>query len=70
MYHHIPCTDRAAYAAATDLIARFGEGALDEAEARASTSRKQGNIVHFCRWRQTWRTIVMLCDEEMAGTVH
>ena len=67
---HVHVQDRAALAAATDLIARFGEHARLEAAARASQSRSLGNVIHFCHWRQIERAIEMLSGEEVTGTVH
>ena len=42
------------------LIRSFGRGAGLEAAERAESSRNQGNTLHFCRWRQIERLIVML----------
>lgn len=57
-------------AAADRLIAEFGEGAGFEAAARADRSRDLGNHIHFCRWRQIERLILMLSIDEAVGTVH
>lgn len=62
--------DRAMLADATDLIAHFGGDAAVEAAARADRSRDMGNVVHFCRWRQIQRLVMMLTAEEIVGTVH
>lgn len=62
--------DAAMVADATDLIARFGEDAGFEAAARADRSRDVGNVVHFCRWRQIERLLVLLAADQAAGTVH
>jgi hypothetical protein len=62
--------DRATLDGATDLIARFGDHATLEAAALADRSRDLGNLVHFCRWRQVERVILMLGMAEAAGTVH
>jgi hypothetical protein len=62
--------DRAALADANDLIARFGEHAVSEAASRANRSRSLGNVIHFCKWRQVERLIVMLCDDQVDGTIH
>ena len=70
MQHPILVTDRAALGDAADLIARFGDHAASEAASRADRSRNLGNVVHFCRWRQIERTIEMLGDSDVAGTVH
>ena len=63
-------TDRAMLTQATDLIARFGGEAAVEAALRADHSRDLGNVVHFCRWRQVERLIVLLTAEEVVGTIH
>ena len=55
---------------ATDLIARFGLDAAEEAASRADRSRDLGNVVHFCRWRQVERLVVLLTADEVIGTVH
>lgn len=55
---------------AADLIARFGANAGCEAAARADRSRDIGNHLHFCRWRQIERLIVLLSVERAFGTVH
>lgn len=62
--------DRAMLADATRLIARFGDDAAIEAGARADRSRDVGNVVHFCRWRQIQRLVIVLTAEEIVGTVH
>lgn len=62
--------DRAMLAEATDLIAHFGEDAPIEAAARADRSRDLGNVVHFCRWRQVERLVLVLSADEATGTVH
>ena len=66
--HHI--ADPAAFSDARELIETFGEAAADEAAARARKSRELGNIVHFCRWRQAGRIVVLLSEEQVFGTVH
>jgi hypothetical protein len=55
---------------AGELIDRFGEHAVSEAARRASESRDLGNVIHFCRWREVERMIVMLRDPEVRGAVH
>lgn len=70
MHHHVHVQDRAALAAATDLIAQYGEMAALEAASRADRSRSLGNVVHFCHWRQIERAIEMLSADEVIGTVH
>ena len=52
------------------MIERLGDFAGSEAARQASLSRDLGNVVHFCRWRQIERMILMLCDEEVSGAVH
>jgi hypothetical protein len=66
--HHI--ADRAAFTDARELIEHFGEAAADEAAARARKSRELGNIIHFCRWRQAGRIVLLLSEEQVSGTVH
>jgi hypothetical protein len=62
--------DRAMLADATELMARFGEHAPFEAAARADRSRDLGNVLHFCRWRQVERLVLLLSDDVPSGTVH
>lgn len=62
--------DRTLLADANDLIARFGGEAGMAAAARADRSRDLGNVVHFCRWRQVERLVVLLTALEPIGTVH
>ena len=70
VYNHVHVEDRAVLADATDLIAHYGELAQFEAAQRADRSRSLGNVIHFCRWRQVERTIAMLSDDEVTGTIH
>ena len=63
-------TDRAMLAEATDLIAQFGLDAGLEASVRADRSRDLGNVVHFCRWRQIERLIVLLTSDQAQHTIH
>lgn len=63
-------TERAAFDDAVDLVDRLGAHASDEAAARADRSRGTGNVIHFCRWRQVERLILLLALEEAVGTVH
>ena len=70
MSHPVPVCDREAFAEATQLMTLFGEQALVEAAIRADRSRSLGNVIHFCRWRQVERTILMLTEDEVTGTVH
>lgn len=62
--------DRSAVADAVMLIRDHGEAAAALARRRAHDSRSLGNHIHFCRWRQVARLIVLLADPEVTGTVH
>ena len=62
--------DRSAAADAADLLARFGDYAASEAAARADRSRELGTVIHFCRWRQIERLILLLEDGGRAQTIH
>ena len=62
--------DPAQVSDAAELITRFGEGAGYEAASRADKSRDLGNHLHFCRWRQIERLIVLLSVSRAIGTVH
>jgi hypothetical protein len=62
--------DRSSVQAAEELIAIFGDHADTEAAARADKSRNLGNHVHFCRWRQIERLIVLMTERRAHGTVH
>ncbi|MDB5705868.1 MAG: hypothetical protein JWN66_2984 [Sphingomonas bacterium] len=62
--------NRAEVADANMLIAMFGDDAGLEAAARADESRDIGNYLHFCRWRQIERLILLLSIESAIGTVH
>jgi hypothetical protein len=55
---------------ATALIAQFGDDAGFHAAARADESRDLGNHLHFCRWRQIERLIVLLSVGRAVGTIH
>ncbi|TPG18609.1 hypothetical protein EAH87_10990 [Sphingomonas koreensis] len=55
---------------AAELIARFGAEAGFEAAARADRSRDIGNHVHFCRWRQIERLILILACDRPLDTLH
>ncbi|SOB79281.1 hypothetical protein SAMN06297144_0468 [Sphingomonas guangdongensis] len=63
-------TDQAVLSDARALIDGFGDDAGFEAAARADRSRDLGNAVHFARWRQIERLIVVLASDEAIGTVH
>ncbi|MDX3910368.1 MAG: hypothetical protein QHC67_11170 [Sphingobium sp.] len=62
--------DRASVDDAADLIAAYGDHAACEAVARAGRSRDLGNHIHFCRWRQIERLILLLSVEAPLGTIH
>jgi hypothetical protein len=62
--------DRAMLAEATDLMRHFGGEAAMEAAARADRSRDVGNVLHFCRWRQVERLVLVLSENRPSGTVH
>ena len=70
MRHDVHLADRAALAEASNLIDRFGAFAPSEAARLAGQSRDAGNVIHFCRWRQIERMIVMLSDETVSGALH
>ena len=55
---------------AETLMDRFGQAAGLEAADRAQASRNIGNHLHYCRWRQIERLIIMLSVETTLGTVH
>ena len=63
-------TDRAEVIDAAELIRLYGDNAGFEAAARADLSRDKGNHLHFCRWRQIERLIVMLSAERAFLTIH
>lgn len=52
------------------LITRFGREAILEASERAEASRAIGNHLHYCRWRQIERLVLLLSLEASPGTVH
>jgi hypothetical protein len=68
--HDVHIAGREVLADASELIDRFGEHALSEAASRAHRSRTVGNFIHFCRWREVERMIVMLRDDAVTGVVH
>ncbi len=68
--NHVHLPDRAAAADVAELIARFGSFAASEAAARADRSRDLGNVVHFCRWRQIERMILLLTSDRGTHTIH
>lgn len=62
--------DRAEVMDAAELILMFGDDAGYQAAARADKSREMGNQLHFCRWRQIERLIVLMSVERAVGTIH
>jgi hypothetical protein len=52
------------------LMDQFGMAAGIEAAERAMKSRNVGNHLHYCRWRQIERLIIMLSIRTTFGTVH
>jgi hypothetical protein len=66
----MPVFDRDAVSEATNLMLLFGTEAALEAASRADRSRSIGNVVHFCRWREIERMILVLSSEDVVGTVH
>ena len=62
--------DRREVSDAADLIRAFGEEAGSEAAARADRSRDLGNHIHFCRWRQIERLVLLMSIPRAVGTVH
>ena len=62
--------DRAEVKDAAELILMFGDDAGFQAAARADKSRELGNHIHFCRWRQIERLIVLLTYDQPLGTIH
>jgi len=62
--------DRAHVIDAMALIDEFGDDAGFEAAARADHSRGLGNHIHFCRWRQIERLIILMSADRPVGTVH
>ena len=57
-------------AEATTLMDTFGQEAGMEAAERAVKSRNVGNHLHYCRWRQIERLIIMLSARTTLGTIH
>jgi hypothetical protein len=55
---------------AADLLQRFGEEAGGVARARAAESRRLGNHIHFCRWREVERLIEALGEGRSGQTLH
>jgi hypothetical protein len=68
---HMPYLgDRGEVKDAAELILLFGDDAGYEAASRADRSRSVGNHLHFCRWRQIERLIVLMSVGRAVGTVH
>ena len=67
---HLYLADRSSVTTAQELIATFGDEAGFEAASRADKSRDLGNHLHFCRWRQIERLIVLMSVGRAVGTVH
>ena len=68
---HMPyLADVREVADAAELIRAFGDHAGSEAAARADRSRDLGNHVHFCRWRQIERLVLLLSIPRAVGTIH
>jgi hypothetical protein len=61
---------RRAMADACRLIERHGAEAVVVAARRARDSRKAGNVLGFCHWRQIQRLIAALDCGEPHGAVH
>jgi hypothetical protein len=55
---------------AAHLLTAFGTTAGAEAAARAEQSRRVGNHLHFCRWRQVGRLLSALDCTSVTGTIH
>lgn len=52
------------------LMDKYGDLAGIEAAERANKSRNVGNHLHYCRWRQIERLIIVLSADTTLGTVH
>jgi hypothetical protein len=52
------------------LMDKYGHLAGIEAAERANKSRNVGNHLHYCRWRQIERLIIVLSADTTLGTVH
>lgn len=63
-------SDPGEVAMAQELIREFGDDAGFEAAERADHSRTVGNYLHFCRWRQIERLILVLGNPVAVGTIH
>jgi hypothetical protein len=58
------------HADASDLLARFGADAPAVAHARAAESRRLGNHIHFCRWREVARLLAAMGEAPGGATLH
>jgi hypothetical protein len=68
---HLPyLANRAQVHEAAELVAQYGDDAGFQAAARADKSRNIGNHIHFCRWRQIERLIVLLAADSVTDTIH
>jgi len=68
---HLPLyVNRTDVTEAEALMSAFGQEAGLEAAERAERSRNRGNHIHFARWRQIERLILMLSVETTLGTIH
>lgn len=68
---HLPyLADRTQVSQAAELIHLYGDDAGSQAAVRADKSRDVGNHIHFCRWRQIERLIVLMSINRAIGTVH
>jgi hypothetical protein len=68
---HLPyLADAREVADADELIRAFGDDAGSEAAARADRSRDLGNHIHFCRWRQIERLVLLMSIPRAVGTIH
>jgi hypothetical protein len=57
-------------AEANTLMDTFSPEAGMQAAERAAKSRNVGNHLHYCRWRQIERLIIMLSARATLGTIH
>lgn len=55
---------------AAELLGRFGIEAPSVAKARAEQSRRVGNHIHFCRWREVGRLLDVMGEERGSQTLH
>ena len=62
--------DTRPHADAFDLLSSHGRDAGGEARARADRSRRVGNHLHFCRWREVARLIAAMGEARGGATLH